>query len=140
MSQLLLDEQLNTPHLLPVIRKWIKAEKLTVERPGEQILDDRVPSILRTLKQPTFVTIDAGFWNRSLCHADYGILYFDLRVDQQELLPGLLRSLLRLPEFRTRALRMGKVARVSTASISFWDVNHQELQHAAWGKRPRKKR
>src|SRR5438552_3241244 len=81
---------------------------LTIQelRPNEQILDDRIPQILRALRHPTFVTIDQGFWNRRLCHPAYCILHFPLRDDQQSRLPGLLRALWRLPEFRVRKRRM----------------------------------
>ena len=74
--------------------------------------------MLRTVPTPTFVTIDSRFWNRRRCDRRYRIVYFELRADQQGEIPTLLRRLLRLPEYRTRAARMGKVARVSQDHIS----------------------
>lgn len=101
-------------------------------RPGEHILDDRVPEILRTLRHPTFVTIDQDFWKRDLCHPRYCILYFALREDQQRLLPNLLRALLRLPQFRTRTARMGKLARVSADHIDFWEFGKPTRTRLPW--------
>jgi hypothetical protein len=138
MSQLILDDQLDVHEVLEVIQEWITAQRLGDLRPGEHVLDDRVPEILLTLRQPTFVTIDHGFWDRQLCHAGYAILYFALTENHQEILPGLLRRLLRRPEFRTRASRMGKVARITPTGIAWWQLNDTVLYQMAW-KGPSKK-
>jgi hypothetical protein len=89
MSQLVLDDQLKASHVLQPLRKWITVQRLRDLRPHQLILDDRVPQILWTLKQPTFVTIDHGFWKKTLCPPDYAVLVFSLRDDQQVQLPGL---------------------------------------------------
>src|SRR5438132_4985432 len=132
MSQLILDDQLKALQVLRPLRKWITVRRLRDLRPGQQILDDPVPQVLWTLKQPTFVTIDHGFWKRTLCHPDYAILVFALRDDQQALLPGLLRALLRRPEFHSRNNRMGKVARVSTSRIDYWEFRGKRLRQIVW--------
>ena len=121
MSQLVLDDQLDLHVLLPPLEAWITAVRLQSLRPGEHILDNRVPEILRTLKTPTFVTIDQGFWNRRLCHSGYCIVYFEMATPEQTALPALLRRLFRLPEFRSRAARMGKVARVQGKVVTYWE-------------------
>jgi hypothetical protein len=139
MSQLIVDDQLSVRKVLTPLRKWITVERLQDLRPGEVILDDRVPEILRTQKQATFVTIDQDFWDERLSDPSYAILYFALRNDQQGALPDLLRALLRRPEFRTRAKRMGKVARVSTATIEWWQFPRANLQQFAWQEAARKR-
>lgn len=73
MSQLVLDDQLDVVKLLPRLRNWVTAVRLQSLRPGEHILDDRVPEILLTCHEPTFVTIDADFWKPQLCHERYCI-------------------------------------------------------------------
>src|SRR5713226_3968969 len=103
MSQLILDDQLDVSEILPPLRKWITARRLQDLRPSELIRDDRIPEILLTLKSPTFITIDHGFWDARLCHPGYCILYFALRDDQQQLIPTLLRALMRRAEFRSRS-------------------------------------
>jgi hypothetical protein len=140
MSQLILDNQLDLAEVAPSLRKWITFRRLHDLRPGEMILDDRVPEILATLKQPTFVTIDHDFWQRRWCHPKYCIVYFALSDDQQELLPGLLRRLWRRPEFRTRAGRMGKVMRVALTGIAFWQFQAPALQRIPWDETRRRKR
>jgi hypothetical protein len=132
MSQLVLDDQLDLVELLPPLQKWITVVRLRQLRPDEHVLDDRVPEILRTLNQPTFITIDKDFWDRTLCHPDYAILYFALRDQEQELLPGLLRALFRLPAFRSRRQRMGKVARISAANVDWWQFRVSRLRHLEW--------
>jgi hypothetical protein len=132
MSQLALDDQLNLSRLLPALRPWIPVAMLRDLRPDELILDDRAPTILRTLRQPTFVTIDQDFWDRNLCQPSYCILYFGLRDQEQRLIPDLLRALLRRQEFRTRAARMCKLARVTPTTITFWQYPPRRLHSTAW--------
>jgi hypothetical protein len=123
MSQLVLDDQLDLQKILPPLEEWMTAVRLQDLRPGQHILDDRVPHLLLSLNKPTFVTIDHGFWKRRLCHPGYGILYFALSKEKQERLPPLLRRLFRLAEFRTRTARMGKVARVGISVVTYWEAD-----------------
>jgi hypothetical protein len=138
MSQLILDDQLDVTEILPSIRKWITARRLQELRPGELIRDDRVPEILLTLKSPTFITIDHGFWNARLCHPGYCVLFFALRDDQQQLIPGLLRALLRRAGFRHRGDRMGKVVHIGAKGISYWQFQQAGLKKIRWKTERRK--
>ena len=132
MTQIVLDDQINVVRVLAVIQKWAKALALRDARPGEVIKDERAPQILRALNRPTFVTIDADFWNRRWLDRRYCILYFALREDEQGALPQLLRELFRLPEFRTKAARMGRVARISKDRIVFWQIDDDQLHTLPW--------
>jgi len=132
MSQIILDDQLFDLEVLVPIARWITVQRLRDLRPGEVIKDDRVPVLLRQLRQPTFVTIDMGFWNRGLRDASYCTLCFPLRNDKQYELPGLLRRLLRLPEFRTKRARMGKVAQVRPTHIEYWQLGDEQLHRLIW--------
>jgi len=132
MGLFILDEQLAAAELLAPLRKKLKVGRLPELRPGEHIFDDRVPEILRTLKQPTFITIDEDFWDRRLCHPNYAIFYFALPDHQQEQLPSLLFRLLRIPEFRSTAERAGKVLRVAKAQISYWQFPGNVQQQVSW--------
>ncbi len=127
MSQIILDDQLFDLEVLVPIARWSTVRRLRDLRPNEVIKDDRVPVLLRQLRQPTFVTIDMGFWNRGLRDSRYCILCFPLRNDEQGELPGLLRSLFRLAAFRTKAARMGKVARVRRQMVEYWQLGDEEL-------------
>ena len=128
MSQFALDDQLNPRSVRdPIARRWT-VRFVQEFRPDEVIKDDRVPGVLRTIRTPTFLTIDAGFCKRTGRDPRSCILDFALRSDEQGELPGLLRRVLRLPEFRTRAVRMGKVARVSRDHVRRWRLGG-EVEH-----------
>jgi hypothetical protein len=60
-----------------------------------------------------------------LCHPGYCVLFFDLAKDEQKQLPDLLRRLFRLPAFRTRTVRMGKVARIRKETVSYWEAGEK---------------
>ena len=130
MSQLVLDDQLDVLKLLPGLRRWISAIRLQQLRPGEHILDDRVPEILLACHQPTFVTIDSGFWDRRLCHPGYCVVVAEVDSRRQELIPGLLRQLLRHKQFKFRAQRMGKVIRLGRSGIWFWEIGATTFKQA----------
>jgi len=132
VSQIILDDQLADAAIRRRLAQWTRAQRLRDLRPGEVIKDERVPMILRELRQPTFVTIDMGFWNARLRDAHYCILCFPLRSDEQRAIPDLLRHLLRLPEFATKAARMGKVARVSQSHIDYWQLGDEQPQRLSW--------
>lgn len=102
MSQIILDDQLADIAIRGRLAQWTRAQRLRDLRPGEVIKDERVPMILRELRQPTFVTIDMGFWNA------------------------------RLPEFATKAARMGKVARVSQSHIDYWQLGDEYPHRVPW--------
>lgn len=134
MSQIILDDQLFDVEVLIPIARWITVQRLRDLRPSEVIKDERVPELLRRLRQPTFVTIDLGFWNRGLRDNKFCILCFALQNDEQDKLPELLRRVVRLPEFRTKASRMGKVARISTIDIQCWESGNERVSRITWTK------
>ncbi len=140
MSQFILDEQLDTQAVLPPLHRWASVTLLQELRPTELILDDRIPEILLELSKPTFVTIDHDFWDRRLCHPAYCILYFAIRNDQQEMLPPLLRALVTQKDFRTRTVRMGKVARIGLKQIDYFEYLVAHVAHIAWPVKSRKRR
>ncbi len=127
MSQLILDDQLFDVQVLIPLARWITVARLRSLRPTEVIKDERVPLILRELRQPTFVTIDAGFWNRKLRDPKYAILFFALTHEQQDQLPELLRTLFRLDEFKTKSARAGKIARVSAIGVEYWQIGNDKI-------------
>ena len=132
MTQIILDDQLYDQEVLIPLARWITVQRLRALRPNEVIKDERVPGLLRELNQPTFITIDMGFWNRTLAHPKYCIVCFPLRNEEQDVLPELLRRLIRLPEFHTKSARMGKVARVSQVDTQYWQLGENELYRLEW--------
>ena len=132
MGQIILDEQIFDTEVLIPLTQWITAQRLRDLRPDQVIKDERVPMILRELRQPTFITIDMGFWNARLRDGRYCILCFPLRSDEQRAIPGLLRHLLRMSGFGTKAARMGKVARVSQSHIDYWQLGDEQPHRLSW--------
>ena len=134
MSQIILDDQLFDLDVLVPIARWTTVQYLRELRPNEVIKDERVPVILRQTRQPTFVTIDMGFWSSSLCNARYCIVCFPLRNDEQYRIPEMLRNLLRIPQLQSRALRMGKVIQAGHQQVRYWQLGAEGLQMLQWPK------
>ena len=133
MSQFVLDDQLHVVEICDRIRRWSMVQFLRDVRAGEVIKDERISTVLRELRTATLLTIDARFRGRALRDRRYCILYFALRDDEQGDIPALLRRVTRLPEFRTGAARMGKVARVSRDYVSWWQVGDDQERTVRWG-------
>ena len=128
MSQLVLDDQLDVLKVLPGLGRGLSATRLQALRPGEHILDDRVPEILLTCHEPTFVTIDSDFWKRQLCHPGYCIVFVEVDFRRQQQVPGLLRKLFRHPGFNSRSQRMGKVIRVRASGVWYWEIGAKAVK------------
>ena len=122
---ILLDENINQSQLL-LLRSWrIRARLIGQDVSRKGILDEQIIPLLHELSRPTFFTRDLGFYDHELCHARYCIVA--LAVHRYEA-ASFIRRLLRHTVFRTRANRMGRVVRVSSAGIRFWQIRgHQEV-------------
>jgi hypothetical protein len=93
------------------------------------IKDEAIPTLLRQLKQPTFVTIDyMDFWRRVAADNAYCIVCLDLPTERVEEIPAWLRQLLRLPEFKTKKARMGKVVLIRERRLQYYSP-HDKLVH-----------
>jgi hypothetical protein len=91
--------------------------------------DNRIIPFLHQQSQPAFFTRDQGFYDRSLCHASYCLVY--LAVEKSEV-AIFVRRLLHHPAFDTKAKRMGAVIRVSHAGLSVWRLNVEKEMRLAW--------
>src|SRR5687768_12098067 len=98
------------------LRGWRFSFRQIGEDLGRKGMDDveEIIPLLHQLTQPTFFTRDDDFCNRALCHSGYCLAYLSVPKEQAA---RFIRSLLRHREFNTRAKRMGRVLRVSAASI-----------------------
>jgi hypothetical protein len=128
---IVLDEQLQGLGLEDAIARWYRGAVVVVKklRPGMVIKDETIPTLLRQLKQPTFVTIDyMDFWRRVTADNAYCIVCLDLPTERIEELPIRLRQLLRLPEFKTKKMRMGKVVLIRERRLQYYSP-HDKLVH-----------
>ncbi len=100
-----------------------------VGRKGMQ--DDEIIPLLHQLRRPTFFTRDRDFYDRSLCHARYCLVY--LNVEKYEV-AIFGRRILRHREFDTKAKRMGAVIRVSHAGLTVWRQHTEQEIRFDWTK------
>jgi hypothetical protein len=89
--------------------------------------DQEIIPLLLKQNRPTFFTRDQGFYDSRLCHAGYCLVF--LAVGKNEV-ASFIRRLLSHPSFRTRAMRMGSIVRVSRAKISVVSTStpHHEIK------------
>ena len=125
----ILDENIPKPQreLLTSWRIAVRQIGVNIGRKG--MLDEEIVPLLQHLRHPTFFTRDADFYKRHLCHAGYGLVYLSVEKSEAAL---FVRRLLRHPNFKTQAKRMGKVIRISHMGISFWQRHQSREQHIRW--------
>lgn len=100
----------------------------TIGRSGMKDREDVLP-LLHRLKQPTFFTLDHGFYHPTLPHQGYCLVFLDVWADEAA---DYIRRFLRHPEFRTQAQRLGKVARVRHTGASYWQVHAEGERTLRW--------
>ena len=133
MSQIVLDEQIQHPKVLESLRSWITIRRILELRPDSVIKDEVIPHLLRHHKRATFVTINVGdFWTPKLCDRRYCILCFAVPDSKQFEISRLLRQLFHLPEFKTRAARMGKVVHVTLDHIRYYQAGDEKMHFLRW--------
>ena len=120
---IVLDEQLLGRDIEVELSRWYRGSVCFVTdlRPNTIIKDEAIPHLLRKQRQPTFVTInESDFWRRIRADRKYCIICFALSDSRANQIPEKLKTLLRKPEFRSKAKRMGKVIRFTEQSIRFY--------------------
>jgi hypothetical protein len=123
---IVLDEQLIRPQIIDGFARWYKGKVTTIPllRPATRILDDAVPTVLRTVRNPTFVTINyADFWKVIPASPDYCVICLKLLQTEALMAPQVVRDVLRLTQFRAKRARMGKVISVRGRLIEFYGMH-----------------
>ena len=131
---IVLDECVDDELIAKAIAAWYQGKVISIRtlRPGTLIKDDAISTLLQRVAQPTFVTINVDdFWKRIQPDHRYCIIAIEIGQDQTAQLSGILRRLLRLPEFHTKAVRMGKVIRIKAVHIEYYRENRQ-IQRLIW--------
>lgn len=125
----ILDENIpnNQRQLLESWRIPVRQIGFNIGRRGLQ--DDEIISFLLQQRRASFFTRDRDFYERSLCHARYSLIY--IAVEKYEA-AVFVRRLLRHREFNTQAKRMGAVIRVSSAGLSVWRLHLEKEVHLDW--------
>ena len=120
---IVLDEQLGDARIASDISRWYKGTVIPVKqlRPRTRIFDDVVPSLLRSARQPTFITINyKDFWKKIPASPDYCVVCFKISQGQVDELSDLLRRVLSLPGLRTKRERMGAVVSVVDRKVAVY--------------------
>ena len=128
---LVLDEQLLGRGLERDITQWYRdtVQFITDLRPHTIIKDEAIPVLLRRQAQPTFVTInERDFWRKVATDQRYCIVCFVLSDTRAREIPPALRALLRRPELRTKAQRMGKIIRVTNNDLSYYTCSDRQVR------------
>ncbi|MEK7728252.1 MAG: hypothetical protein AAB354_07535 [candidate division KSB1 bacterium] len=121
---LILDENLHDHRLEAAFASWYRGAVTSIIqlRPASIIKDDVVPTLLRTVKHPTFVTINVtDFWKKALPQEDYCIVAIAVPKERAYEAPTLLRRLFRIQDFNTKAKRAGKVIRLNKENIEYYE-------------------
>jgi len=94
---------------------------------GRPEWDDQ-QEILRYLhraKRATLFTRDADFFHAKLIHPNYCLVVIDTPVLETA---TTIRELLRHPNFRTKALRCGKIIKITTRKITYFTSSTERHQ------------
>ena len=128
---IVLDEQLLGRGLERDIAQWYRGTVLFITdlRPHTIIKDEAIPVLLRRQAQPTFVTInERDFWRIVAPDQRSCIVCFVLSDSRAREIPLALRALLRRPELRTKAQRMGKIIRVTNNDLSYYTFSDRQIR------------
>jgi hypothetical protein len=123
-----LDEAIHGPTIVRPIAIWYTGQVVSLNslRLGTLVKDEAVPMLLRTVSRPTFVTLNVDdFWHKIPPDPHYSIICFELTAKEVLKLPDILRTIFQMPEFKTKAARMGKIVRVYATRIDFYGGNRE---------------
>lgn len=128
---IVLDEQLKGRRRLDTqIGRWYHGPVIFVTelRPNTVIKDEAIPVLLRQANLPTFITInETDFWRKFPADERFCLICFALSDAKADEIPQRLRQLLQMPEFASKANRMGKVIRVTNHQITFYTTGSRQL-------------
>jgi hypothetical protein len=126
----ILDEDISV-----IERERLRARKLHVRQIGIEVgrlgMKDRLDIIplLHSLRAPTFFSRDHGFYRPRLLHSGYCLVHLDVTFDE---VAEYIRRFLCHPEFRTQSQRMGKVIRVRSSGVSYWQLHVKRERTLGW--------
>jgi hypothetical protein len=132
---IVLDENILGEIVIDGLKAWYKGKVVSINklRADTVVKDDAVPTILRTVKQPTFLTTNVSdYWRKMPAHSAYCMICFDLPNERIPEIPRLLRRVLRFPEFKTKAARMGKILQVRHLHIDYYAVGSKQIFTLNW--------
>ncbi len=125
---IVLDENLKDNRIRIAIAQWYQGQALFIRdlRPNTIIKDEAIPSLLQRVNEPTFVTINVSdFWIQTTPSSHFCIIAFEIPKERSLEIPRLLRDILQLETFKTKAARMGKVIHWTPTRIEYYEANRR---------------
>jgi len=95
---------------------------------GMKDMEEIIP-LLHSLRRPTFFTRDNDFYKPRLRHSRYCPVYLDMSLDEAA---DYIRRFLRHRLFRTQTQRMGKVIRISSTGLTYWQAGSERTRTVKW--------
>ena len=106
------------------LRRPLKVKQIGVHFLSGDTDDERIIDLLGRLKTPTFITKDCkDFYKRRRLDKRYCIICVD--VHRTEFV-STVRKIFRHPLFNTVAKRMGKVIRVTSTHVNYFEVGENK--------------
>lgn len=128
---LVLDEQLLGRSIEHLLGQWYRGPVLFITdlRPNTVIKDEAIPLLLRQQDQATFITInETDFWQKVRINPHFCLICVALSDAQVPKIPALVRSVFRIPRFRTKAARIETVLRVTQTTVSYYTYQRSALE------------
>jgi len=127
MSRQVLDEQIDVEWYL-LLKQRRSFDKVGDGFGQRGIQDEQIYHLLHGTGK-TFHSQDSDHYRPDNRHKSYCLVYYEVR--DKELVDYILRFL-RHPEFNTHEKRLGKVIKVTTQYIEYWEVRKQERIRVEW--------
>jgi hypothetical protein len=113
-----------------LLRRWrFPVRRIGVDVGRRGMKDTQILSLLHSLNQPTFFTLDHGFFKRGLCHAGYCLVYLDVG---EEKAAEFIRRTLRHQQLNSWLKRRGAVIRIRPGGISLWRLHDKMMNYLIW--------
>jgi hypothetical protein len=113
-----------------LLESWrVRVRQIGVHIGHRGMADEAIPPVLLRHRRPTFFTRDEGFYDRSLWHPGYSLIYLDVNKYETAV---FIRRVLRQKDLNTQAKRMGTVVRVSAAGLWVWRAHAGRAARLTW--------
>lgn len=113
-----------------LLRNWrVPLRQIGYEAGWKGMQDEEIISFLLSLRRPTLFTLDRDFYQRSLTHARYSLVYLDVRQSETAI---FVRRVLRHRDLDTQAKRMGTVVRASHTRVAVWRPHADHEVYLRW--------
>lgn len=125
---IVLDENIARFVVSEAIEQWYPGQVVSINelRPASTIKDEAIPMLLRRAKEATFVTTNVSdYWLKVQISFVYCVVAIEIPNERISEIPRLLREILQLETFKTKAARMGKVIHWTPTRIEYYEENRR---------------